>query len=62
MKYKIENMKCGGCVLSVSKVIQTVDAAAEINTNLKERSVEIVSQKAPELFVKALAEAEFPVS
>ncbi len=62
MKYKIENMKCGGCALSVTKIIQTVDESAEINTNLNERSVEIVSTEAPELFMKALAEADFPIS
>ena len=49
-------------VIRPNSFLRPVDAAAEINTNLKERSVEIVSQKAPELFVKALAEAEFPVS
>lgn len=62
MKYKIENMTCSGCAHGVTKAIQTVDASAEINIALKDRSVEIVSTKAPELFEKALAKAEFPVS
>ncbi len=62
MKYRIENMTCGGCARGVTKAIQTVDASAEITTDPARRSVEIVSTEPAELFAKALAEAGFPVS
>ena len=35
MKYRIENMTCGGCARGVTKAIHTVDASAEISGYLR---------------------------
>ncbi len=34
MQFRIENMTCGGCARSVTKTIQKVDPAAEVEVDL----------------------------
>ncbi|WP_163570772.1 heavy-metal-associated domain-containing protein [Klebsiella pneumoniae] len=59
MKLRIENMTCGGCARSVTHAIQSVDAKAQVATDIAGRTVEIRSPKSTEVFVQRLATAGF---
>ena len=60
MRFRIENMTCGGCARSVTKTIQKVDPAAEIEIDVDRRSVEVRSGREPSAFATALDTAGFP--
>jgi len=59
VKLRIENMTCGGCARSVTKAILSVDANAQVVTDMASRTVEISSPKSPEVFAQKLAEAGY---
>lgn len=60
MRFRVENMNCGGCARSVTKVILGVDADAHVVANPTDRLVEIRSGQAAHSFSAALADAGFP--
>ncbi|MFN7168279.1 MAG: heavy-metal-associated domain-containing protein [Pannonibacter sp.] len=59
MDLKIENMTCGGCAKSVTKAIQSVDPAAEIETNLATRAVKIETAATPSAILEVLEQAGY---
>ncbi len=60
MQFRIENMTCGGCARSVTKTIQKVDPAAEVEVDLDAKLVEVRSPREAGAFAAALVEAGFP--
>lgn len=62
MQFHIENMTCGGCARGVTKAIQSVDPAAEVNADPPSRQVQVKSSAAQEKIESALREAGFPPS
>lgn len=60
MKFRIENMTCGGCARSVTRAIQKLDPGAEVQIDVEGRLVEVRSGKAPGDFAEALAAVGFP--
>lgn len=60
--FNIPNMTCGGCAKSVTKALQSVDAAAKIETDPAAREVRIET-KATEAALRAvLTEAGYPAN
>jgi copper chaperone len=62
MQFHIENMTCGGCVRSVTKAIQSVDAAAEVKADPSTHKVDVTSGAPRERIARVLAEAGYAAS
>jgi copper chaperone len=59
MKFKIENMTCGGCARSVTATVKGVDANAVINIDVASKIVELDTTQL-DAVLKALDEDGFP--
>lgn len=59
MQFHIETMTCGGCVRSVTKVIQSVDPAAKVAADPATRNVDVTSTAPREKLAAVLADAGF---
>lgn len=59
MQFHIQTMTCGGCVRSVTKVIQSVDPQAEVTADPATHKVEVVSSAPRERLAAVLADAGF---
>ncbi len=53
MKFKVENMTCGGCVKSITRAVQNSDAAAQVDADLQTKIVDIRTVR-PETEVAAI--------
>lgn len=62
MQFHIDNMTCDGCARSVTRAIQSVDAAAEVSADPDHRKVEVKSSAPREQLESALREAGFAPS
>lgn len=60
MKFRIENMTCGGCATSVSKAIASVDPKADISFDISNRVISFESRESEYLFTLALASEGYP--
>ena len=56
----IPKIRCGGCVASVEKAIQSVDASALITADIEARRVEVTTQADRQALVTALDAAGYP--
>lgn len=59
MQFHIETMTCGGCARGVTKAIQSVDPAAEVQADPPSRSVEVKTTAPREALAAALSAAGF---
>ena len=59
MKFKIENMTCGGCARSVTATVKEVDANAVVNIDVASKIVELETVQL-DAVLKALDEDGFP--
>ena len=62
MQFHITTMTCGGCVRSVTKAIQSVDAAATIEVDLPQHRVEVTTSVPRDHILAALKDAGFSPS
>ena len=60
MKFRIDNMTCGGCARSVTRAIQKLDATAEVSIDVDGRLVEVRSQRPEGEVAQALEAVGFP--
>ncbi|MNJ36061.1 Mercuric transport protein periplasmic component precursor [compost metagenome] len=56
----IPKISCGGCVASVEKAIQSVDASARITADIEARRVEVTTSADRQTLLTALADAGYP--
>ena len=59
MQFHIENMTCGGCARSVTKVIQAVDPTAKVSADPASHKVEVKSAASRDRLVAALTEVGY---
>jgi copper chaperone len=59
---KVEGMTCGGCVRSVTKSVQSVDANAKVDVDLPSARVRIDSQASLDALRSAIEDAGYTVS
>lgn len=59
VRFKIPGMTCGGCARSITNAIQSVDPAAEIDTNVPERLVTIKTAADEQSLVEVIREAGY---
>jgi copper chaperone len=62
MQFHVENMTCGGCARSVTKAVQSVDPAAQIETDPATRKVVVTSSRPRSEIEAVLAEAGYPAT
>jgi copper chaperone len=62
MQFHIEAMTCGGCARSVTKAVQSVDPAAQIETDPATRKVVVTSRRPRSEIEAVLAEAGYPAT
>lgn len=62
MQFHIENMTCGGCVRSVTKAIQSVDPAAQIDADPATHKVDVTTTAPRARLEAVLADAGFNVN
>jgi copper chaperone len=60
LRFQIPNMTCGGCVRSVTKVLQGVDPNARIEADLSTHEVRVDSTADEGSLRALLAEAGYP--
>ena len=59
MQFHIENMTCGGCVRSVTKAIQSVDASAEVSADPETHKVDVTTTASREKLAAVLADVGY---
>ena len=60
MKFRIENMTCGGCARSVTATIKDLGENATVNIDVATKLVEVESTVSESEIVAALTEDGFP--
>ena len=60
-RFAIPDMTCEGCVGSVTRAVQAIDATARVAADLESHTVAIDSPMAAETFAAAIADAGFTV-
>lgn len=60
LKLNVPDMTCGHCASTVTKVVKSVDAAAEVAIDLPSHTVTIGSLVDPAKFTSAMDEAGYP--
>ena len=59
--FKVEKMTCNGCARRVTKAIQSIDAAAQVNIDLASGQVEVAPDSAdPAVVAAAITAAGYP--
>ncbi|PMQ15982.1 heavy-metal-associated domain-containing protein [Janthinobacterium sp. AD80] len=59
---QVENMSCGHCVGSVTKAVQAIDPAAQVQIDLASKRVTVESTSELGAISAAIVDAGFPVS
>lgn len=62
LRFRVPNMTCGGCARSVTKALQTVDAAARIETDPARREIRIETNVDESMLRVALEKAGYPAT
>ena len=55
----IDDMTCGGCVASITRVVKSLDITATVSADVATKRVSIASQKDATAIVAAIAGAGF---
>lgn len=58
-QFRVPDMHCDGCVRSVTKAIQSVDAGAKVEADLETKLVRIESGAGAEALAAAIEDAGF---
>lgn len=59
-EFKLPDMSCGHCRSAVTAAVKELDAQAEVQVDLTEKSVRVDSTLAREALADALTEAGYP--
>ena len=62
MQIHIQNMTCGGCVRRVTKAIQSLDPAAQVEADPATRKVVVTSQRSQQEIKTVPAEVGYPAA
>ena len=60
MKFRIDTMTCGSCARSVTRTIQKLDPAAQVDIDLGSHLVEVRSERPEGEVARALEAVGFP--
>lgn len=59
---KVEGMTCGGCASRVTKAIKSVDSSAEVNVDLKSKTVRVDTSADVAALALAVTAAGYPAT
>lgn len=57
--FTLPDMSCGGCVQSITRAAQAVDASATVQADLPQHRVTVTSSQPREALARAIADAGF---
>ena len=60
MQFQIDNMTCGGCARSVTKAIHSVDPEAQVDIDLPQKRVNVVSAADESAVAAVLKDVGYP--
>lgn len=60
--FKVEGMTCGGCASRVTKAIQALDSTAQVNIDLRSKTVSVETRFAPATLAEAVTAAGYPAT
>lgn len=60
-EFQVDGMTCGGCVAGVRRAVQSVDAGAQVEVDLKNKLVRVQSEEAMDAVSAAIEKAGYPV-
>lgn len=61
-QYRVENMKCDGCVAAVKTALEQLDGIESVSVDLQSKIAEITGEVASTLVEKTLADIGYPAS
>ncbi|ACT48393.1 MAG: heavy metal transporter [Methylotenera sp.] len=56
---RVQNMNCGGCVNTIKKTIQQIDALAVIDVELSTKTLRVNSAMPEAVIIQAISDAGF---
>ena len=59
--FSVEGMSCGHCVSAVTRAVQQVDAAANVQVDLSRQTVAVTSSANTDAVKAAIEQAGYPV-
>lgn len=59
--FSVEGMSCGHCVAAVTRAVQQVDAAANVQVDLSKQTVAVSSGASTDAVKAAIEQAGYPV-
>lgn len=59
--FSVEGMSCGHCVSAVTRAVQQVDAAANVQVDLAKQTVAVSSGASTDAMKAAIEQAGYPV-
>jgi copper chaperone CopZ len=62
MKFKVENMKCGGCVSNVKQKLEQLDGCTSATVDLTSASAEVQGNVVPQQVIDTLTAAGYPTT
>ncbi len=60
MKFKVGNMKCGGCVSNVKQKLEQLEGVTSVTVDLASASAEVKGDVDPDLVIDTLTDAGYP--
>ena len=58
--FHIPLMNCGGCLRAVTRAVQAIDPQAQVEADLKARTVKVVSRQSEASLLDALSDGGYP--
>jgi len=62
LTFKIEKMKCAGCVSAIETALNTLDGIDEVNVSLETHQASVNTTQSPEIIAKVISDAGFPAT
>ena len=62
MKFHVPDMSCGHCSAAIDKAVKAIDPTAQIDADIKAKTVSVVSTQAAPALQAALSEAGYPAT
>lgn len=59
--FSVEGMSCGHCVAAVTRAVQQIDAAAQVQVDLSSQTVAVRSDAGMDALRQAIEQAGYPV-
>ena len=62
LTFKIEKMKCAGCVSAIETALNTLDGIEAVKVSLETHQASVNTTQSPEIIAKVISDAGFPAT